>query len=264
MKSKYLILFFSFTMTFLSSFMGNAQPIEPKELLKKSDKALADIKTVVYKVDYKTKYLARKDTIYTTAVCSLYIAPKNVYNIVDFKSVESNRNIYGYRKYDSNGVFMLNYLLDSQNEVGKPNIYWDKKEKQGALNSYNFLLLKEYFSRKRPFGQYNSLTGKLMIEEIIVTEEMHKNTPVYIVTINFKDSKDTRDSVEKHYIRKSDFLPIAYYSFLRWESMEQYNYYEVDYIAINPDIPLETFKVDENETINAKERYENFKEKIKN
>ena len=262
MKSKYLILFY--ITAILGSLTSNAQSIKIKDILKKADKALSDINTVVYKVDYATKYLARKDTIYTTAVCSLYIAPKNVYNIVDFKSVESNRNIYGYRKYDSNGVFMLNYLLDSQNEVGKPNIYWDKKEKQGALNSYNFLLLKEYFSRKRPFGQYNSLIGKLMIEEIIVTEEMHKNTPVYIVTINFKDSKDTRDSVEKHYIRKSDFLPIAYYSFLRWENMEQYNYYEVDYLDINPDIPLEAFKVDENETINAKERYENFKKKIKN
>ena len=46
--------------------------------------------------------------------------------------------------------------------------------------------------------------------------------------------------------------------------MEQYNYYEVDYLDINPDIPLEAFKVDENETINAKERYRNFKGKIKN
>lgn len=263
MKSKYLILFFSFTMTFLSSFMGNAQPIEPKELLKKSDKALADIKTVVYKVDYKTKYLARKDTVRTTSVCSLYIAPKdkmNTYNIVDWEYSDDNFNNYGHRKYDGNRVLWVNYPIDSLNKDIKPEIYSNKRMRQSVVRNYSDVLLKEYFIQKKPFTRYQSASDK-----ILVKEEVLKDTPVYVITIAFKDQKDTtRDQVVKHYIRKSDFLPIAYYSFLRWENMEQYNYYEVDYLAINPDIPLETFKVDENETINAKERYRNFKGKIKN
>jgi len=43
--------------------------------------------------------------------------------------------------------------------------------------------------------------------------------------------------------------------------MEQYNYYEVEYLAINPDFSVEDFKIDKNETINAKERYAILKEK---
>lgn len=96
-----------------------------------------------------------------------------------------------------------------------------------------------------------------------VKEETFNDTQVYVLTIAFKDHEDVRDNVEKHYIRKSDFLPVAYSSFLRWENMEQYDYYEVDYLAINPDIPAEAFKVGENETINARERYNTFKEEAK-
>lgn len=263
MKSKYLILFFSLIMALLSSFRGNAQPIEPKELLKKSDKALADIKTVVYKVDYKTKYLARKDTVRTTSVCSLYIAPKdkmNAYNIVDIEIFEGKSHNFGHRKYDGDKVLWVNYPMDSLNKGIKPEIYSNKRMRQSVVRNYSDVLLKEYFIQKKPFTRYQSATDK-----ILVKEEVLKDTPVYVIAIAFKDQKDTtRDQVVKHYIRKSDFLPIAYYSFLRWENMEQYNYYEVDYLAINPDIPLEAFKVDENENINAKERYESFKKKIKN
>ena len=263
MKSKYLILFFSFIIALLSSFMGNAQPIKVKDILKKADKALGDINTVIYKVDYATKYLARKDTVRTTSVCSLYIAPKdkmNVYNIVDIEIFEGKSHNFGHRRYDGDKVLWVNYPIDSLNKDIKPEIYSNKRMRQSVVRNYSDVLLKEYFIQKKPFTRYQSASDK-----ILVKEEVLKDTPVYVITISFKDQKDTtRDQVVKHYIRKSDFLPIAYYSFLRWENMEQYNYYEVDYIAINPDIPLEAFKVDENETINAKERYENFKKKIKN
>lgn len=83
------------------------------------------------------------------------------------------------------------------------------------------------------------------------------------INIYYKDRKDsTRDNVEKHYIRKIDFLPIAFYSFLRWENMEQYNYYEIDYLSINSNISIDDFKIDENEPFNAIELYTNFKKQI--
>lgn len=261
MKSKYLILFF--ITAILGSLTSNAQSIKIKDILKKADKALSDINTVVYKVDYATKYLARKDTVRTTSVCSLYIAPKdkmNAYNIVDIEIFEGKSHNFGHRRYDGNRVLWINHPIDSLNKNIKPEIYSNKRMRQSVVRNYSDVLLKEYFIQKKPFKRYQSASDK-----ILVKEEVLKDTPVYVITIAFKDQKDTtRDQVVKHYIRKSDFLPIAYYSFLRWENMEQYNYYEVDYLAINPDIPLEAFKVDENQTINAKERYENFKKKIKN
>lgn len=261
MKRKYLFLLFCLGAIF-SPFGGNAQPIENQELLKKAEDALVNINTVVYKVDYSTKYLARRDTVYTTAVCSLYIAPKDkmkAYNIVDLEYLDSDFHNYSNRKYDGKRTFYVNYPIDSLNKGIKPLVFSNRRERQAVVINYSDVLLKEYFMQKKPFIRYQSVSDKLL-----VTEEVHKGVSVYVITIAFQDQKDTtRDHVQKHYIRKSDFLPVAYYSFLRWENMEQYNYYEVEYLAINPDISLHKFKVDENETINVEERYEEFKEKTK-
>lgn len=261
MKNKYLFFLFC-SATIFTSFMGNAQLIENKELLNKAYEALRNINTVVYKVNYSTKYLARRDTVYTTAICSLYVAPKDkmkVYNIVDSEYLDSEFHHYGHQKYDGKKALWINYPMDSLNGDIKPSIFSNRRERQAVVKNYSGILLKEYFIQKKPFIRYQSVSDK-----ILITEEVYKGISVYVITIAFKDQKDTtRDQVEKHYIRKSDFLPIAYYSFLRWENMEQYNYYEVEYLAINPDIPLHKFKVSENETINAEERYEKFKEKMK-
>ena len=258
MKKNYLFLIFCLI---FSSFVGNAQSIENKELLNKSYEALKNIKTVVYKVDYSTKYLARRDTVYITAVCSLYIAPKDkmkTYNIVDLEYLDSDFHSYGKRKYDGKKTLWANYPIDSLNSHIKPFIDSKKREIHSIVSNYSDLLLKEYFIQNKPFIKYQSVSDK-----ILVTEEVHKNIPVYVITVAFQDQDDVKDNIEKHYIRKSDFLPVAYHSFLRWENMEQYNYYEVEYLAINPDIPLEKFKVTETETINAEERYKEFKEKAK-
>src|SRR5690606_11921500 len=100
-------------------------------------------------------------------------------------------------------------------------------------------------------------------KKINMTKEKLHNTPVYVLNIYNKDEKDTtRDSVEKHYFRKNDFLPIAYYSFLRWENMEQYNYYEINYVAINNNLSIDDFKIDESKPFNAIELYKNFKNQI--
>src|SRR5690606_13393552 len=100
-------------------------------------------------------------------------------------------------------------------------------------------------------------------KKINMTKEKLHNTPVYVLNIYHKDEKDTtRDRVEKHYFRKTDFLPIAYYSFLRWENMEQYNYYEVDYLASNNKISIDDFKIDENKPLNAVDLYKIFQNQI--
>ncbi len=263
MNSKYLFFLFAHIIVLLSPFNGaQLTETEARELLQKIDKSLNDIHTVVYKIDYTNKFLSRRDTIHTTAICSLYIAPRDkmkAYSIMDLVFTELNMDTYGHRQYDGKRALWINCPADSLDMDIKPDICKDRQKRHAVVQNYSNLLLSEYLMQKKPFGKYKSVAGNIGI-----TEETLNNVPVYVLTIAFKDHEDVRDNVNKHYIRKSDYLPVAYYSFLRWENMEQYNYYEVEYLAINPDIPLEKFKIDENETINATERYKMLKEKINN
>lgn len=71
MKNKYSTTVFCLILTMLSSFTINAQPIKPKQLLKKTEKSLKDIHTVVYKINLTKKPFSSKDTLKTVALCTL-------------------------------------------------------------------------------------------------------------------------------------------------------------------------------------------------
>lgn len=245
----------------LNPFNATAQSTESeaRELLHKIDKAIGNINTVVYKINYANKFLARRDTIHTTAICSLYIAPRDkmkAFNIVDLEFTELKRITYGHRRYDGKRAFWTNYPIDSINAGVEPTIESKRSIRQAIVANYNNILLREYLFSDKPFGRYESAAGM-----IAITEETLNDTPVYVLKLTFEDTEEVRDKVEKHYVRRSDFMPVAFYNFLRMENMEQYNYYEVDYIAINPDISLDEFKIEKNEVINARERYQMLKEK---
>lgn len=264
MCKKYFICLSTFFTIIIGSNNCNAQLTEAQlgELLLKIDSSIANVKTLVYKIDYTKKYLSRRDSIHTTAVCSLYIVPKDrmkAYSIVDGTFTELNITKYMHRAYDGKKTSWANCPVDSLSEVIKPEIESNNRKKEAVVENYSDILLTEYLNQKKPFGKYLSAVGMIGVKE-----ENLNNAEVYVLTIQFKDKDDVRDNVEKHYIRKSDLLPVAFSSFLRWENMEQYNYYEVDYLAINPNITPEDFKIEKNETLNAKERYAAFKEKIKN
>ena len=270
MKKKLRHLLFTLILILLSSFSTFAQAIELKELLKKVDESLNNITAVVYKVDYFNKYLAQKDTLYSTAICSLYLVPQDKmksYHKIDLElEIEKNGDKYfGQRRYNGNKALWYSTPVDSLTVNGKPKIYNDNEMKYAVVENYSNFLLKKYFGEKNNFYVYGSLLAKIAIKDVKIAEEMLHNTPVYVLIITYKDGKEstTRDHVEKHYIRKTDFLPIAFYSFLRWENMEQYNYYEIDYIALNPAISPDHFKIEENEQLNAIELYKHFQNQLK-
>ncbi len=259
MNKKYLLLLFSSMFALLNLQNSNAQTAEPasKELLQKIDNAIDNIESIIYTIDHKRKFFSNRDTIHTVAVCSLFVESKNVmkiYNIIDLKLGKKYINI----KYDKSNISWTNVSVDSLTTSAKPEMYKDKNTKRDIQQQYSYLYLNEYLMQKKPFGKYIS-SARL----IGVTEEIYKGIPVYILNIAFKEQDGVSNNVEKHYIRKSDFLPIAFSSSMQWESMEQYNYYEVDYLAINPNLSLDDFKIDKNETINAEERYTVLKEKTK-
>lgn len=260
--------------TILTIFLGvslsiNAQTIEIKELLKRTDESLNNINTIVYKVDYFNKYLAKNDTIQSKAICSLYRMPKDKlksYHKIDLESkYEKNGNKYfGQRIYNGEKVLYYNEIVDSLTTNEKPEIYSDKKMKYSVVENYSNFLLKQYFGNKNNLEAYGTKLIKVLLKDINVTEEDLHGTPVYVVNITYKDRKDTtRDNIEKHYIRKSDFLPIAFHSFLRWENMEQYNYYEIEYLSINSGVSITDFKIVENQQLNAIELYKNFQNQLK-
>jgi len=263
MNKKYFIFLSIFFTIIIGSNKCNAQLTEVQvgELLLNIDSSIANVKSVIYKIDYKKKHLSMRDTIHTTAVCSLYIAPKDkmkAYSVVDGTFNQLNTPKYMHRAYDGKKTSWANCPVDSLSEIIKPEIESNNRKREAVVENYSDILLTEYLNQKKPFGKYLSAVGM-----IGVNEENLNNVEVYVLTIQFKDKDDVRDNVEKHYIRKSDLLPVAFSSFLRWENMEQYNYYEVDYLVINPNITPEDFKIEKDETLNAKERYAAFKEKIR-
>ena len=261
MTKKYLLFLI---IALLSQLSGHAQlsTTEKQEMILKMADALGKVKTVVYKIDYKDKSFSQRDTMRSIAVCSLYIAPKdkfNAYNSVDAlrEITDSYPGSYQHMKYDGKKNLFATTRVDSLHKV-RTYISKDKQEKQGAVNSYSSLLLTEYFSESKLFGKLSKVT-----EKFAVSEEILNDVPVYVITFTPEDTEDYKDRVVKQYIRKSDYLPVAVSSFARWENMEEYSYTEIEYLAINPEIPVEAFKVTENETVDARERYKIFKEKAK-
>lgn len=268
MKKKYNLL--TLIILLFATDLSVAQPIELKDLVLQVDASLNSINTVTYKIKHFNKYLAQKDTLYSVVICSLYRIPKDKmksYHLIDLESeYKKNGNKYfGQRIYNGEKVLYYNQMIDSLNTKKKPEIYSDKKIKYSVVNGYSDLLLMKYFGKKDNFSSYGSKLLQKFYKGINVTEELLHGKPVYVLNINYKDEKDTtRDRIEKHYFRKTDFLPIAYYSFLRWENMEQYNYYEINYVAINNNLSIDDFKIDESKPFNAVELYKNFKNQINN
>lgn len=92
-----------------------------------------------------------------------------------------------------------------------------------------------------------SILAKLILKDITSEENIYNGIPVYVLTVYGKDKpRENRinSSVEKYYIRKSDFLPIAQSFYGEFEGMKQTEFTEIEYLEINPEIPLDTFKID--------------------
>lgn len=261
-SKKYLLFVVALLVAVLSTSSLYAQltNAQKNELFYKVDKAINNLQTVVYKLNYNTKFFERRDTISKTAICSLRIAPEcklKAYNIVDFECKDASSYTFGHRKYDGKKALWMTYTnLDSLHKAITPEIFTKKRQVRAVVENYQNLLLEEYLFTKSSLGSHDIMSGL-----IPVTEETLHGTPVYVIHIKYMDTADYRDNVAKHYIRKSDYLPIAYYSTMKLENMEQYRYYEVDYLAINPDLPAEAFTVSKYEKIDGEQRYKAFKEK---
>src|SRR5690606_9559966 len=106
------------------------------------------------------------------------------------------------------------------------------------ISSY---LLQDYFKKQNVFKQYRSILAKFLLKGITTEESTHNGTPVYVLTVYGKDKpRENRinSSVDKYYIRKTDFLPIAHSFYGEFQGMKQTEFTEIEYLEMNPDISL--------------------------
>lgn len=247
MKKKYhlltlIILFFTVNLSF-------AQPIKSNALLKKTEQSLKDIKTLTYKITKESKYFSTNDTIKDSAIGTLYIVPEDkmgAYHKMYFKHDDKK---YSYHEYDDKYTLTLFYDIDSLNQKKKITVE-DIRDNNYSSIKGTFIsdsLLNDYFKKNNIFKQYRSFLAKILIKDITTKESIYKETPVYILTIYGKDKPSENrinSSIDKYYIRKSDFLPIAHSFYGEFQGMKQTEFTEIEYLEINPEISLDTFKID--------------------
>lgn len=252
MIKKYLFFLCVLIITLFSSFICDAQPIKPRQLLKKVNASVSTVNTVIYKLNKLDKHFTQEDTINEVAICSLYLAPKDkmkAYHIVDMKSSYQKR--YGHYEYDGNYVTSVSYKKDSLNTPKKIFLYNVLEDgHDGVMGIGSSVILRDIFQKNNIFKQAKSFIARFAIDRMEVKEEIFMGKPVYILSIYGKSREERIDYVnnEVHtfYIRKSDFLPIGYSNYGELEGMKNYEYYEIEYLAINLQLSLDEFNVNPN------------------
>lgn len=238
-----------FTLIVFITTTCQAQAIKPNVLLKKTEQALQNIKTVTYKINKKSNFFADNDTIESKVIVNRYLEPTDEvggFHIITIKHDEKKYNQY---KYDGIYNSFLYFNTDSLNVMKKVTVN-DVKESNYNIVKGSFaarFLLQDYFKKKNIFKQYRSLLAKVFIKDITTEESIYNGTAVYVLTVYGKDKpKENRinSSVEKYYIRKSDFLPIAQSFYGEFQGMKETEFTEIDYLDINKPISLDTFKID--------------------
>src|SRR5690606_11591429 len=134
------------------SFNAIAQSVKPNALLKKTEKALQDIKTLTYKINQTKKHFTSKNTLKKSAMETIKIISDDEMGAYHILNRKSTNDKYSYHKYDGTYTSSLFYSTDSINnkkisiENAKENNYNTMK---GSFIR-NFLL-NDYFKKQNVF-----------------------------------------------------------------------------------------------------------------
>jgi peroxiredoxin len=228
-----------------------AQSLNLEKVLQASDEALSQVNTLIYKIEKKEKDFSN-DTVFYTAVCTLKkIAndPKKGYHILNAQMVTAHDTQYMRLQYDGK---MLLREFSTLNTTSEKRVYSVENGDYAPYwnNGYRNLIMYDFFNL--PYlMQYNKRQWRSMIKEKRLEEDVYNGVDCYVVLIYGKNSRDIHDIdnvVIKHYIRKSDFLPIAYEFTGNVESITMYEHYSLNYMAINEDVATDLFKIDDEPT----------------
>jgi len=173
------------------------------------------------------------------------------------------KNSLWHEVYDGSQAFYAIINKDSEKYSNKFNFY-TVKTKDDIIGSYssNFLC-SNFFDRSQVF------TEKSDLNTMKISEEVHKNIPVYVLTVIGDDYGDSDDrisnTIDKYYIRKSDYLPIAYSFYGEFQGMKQYEFVDIEYISINSDLSPNDFKVySKADEVDFKKLYDDNKDLVLN
>lgn len=234
------IRFIFFVTTFLTLFScsTNSQNKEAEELLKKTERSLQETKTLIFKINRIDKFFTSTDTIYRSAICSLHVASKDKIGMYFVTNEKVARDSLYYRIYNGNQLKGIYIFLDKTikaKEIENTNVEDDKSSIEGNID-IDFLS-RSIFDPNQRFTRFKDVSEQDNIEKMEVTEEIFQSIPVYVLTISFKKHEDSDEYInngkDKYYIRKNDYLPIAYSTYGEFQGMKEYSFVTIDYIAIN-------------------------------
>ena len=137
----------------LLPFYSNSQAITPKQLLRRTTESLKEINSVIYKINRLDKHFSSKDTLITTALCSLYIAPKDKLGMYYVINSKAKSNSFNHERYNGKEYSFFNISKDTSNSVKAKNFEFADLTKQDYVSgNYNIKFLAyEIFNRKKTF-----------------------------------------------------------------------------------------------------------------
>ena len=230
MKKSILIL-----VLFLISFKAFSQKISVEELLSKTEKSLDKIETLNYKTNRLVKNFSDKDTIYQEAICSIFIEPKDKIGMHYITNIVWDDEFLSQQIY--NGVNGSQVNINKDKTLRNFEVLDDKKIKSiRGFGNARFLYFS-FFNKNQRFTRFKNKNERENIDRMEVSEEKFENSFVYVLSVFFKNHKDSdayvNNGIDKYYIRKSDYLPIARSSYGEFQGMKEYEFVTIDYLGIN-------------------------------
>ncbi len=254
---KETILYLSILFIFLN---GMAQEKKVEEVLINSKKKLDEIQTVSFKTTRIDKSFTSTDTLYRSAVCSLYIEPKENIGMYFISTIRVKKNVLYHQIYNGKRLSTMSIYKDKRIKIDAfKNITLEKNNDIEGYFGLNFLS-PFIFNPHQSFTKFKDISEQSNIEKMDVQEELFQNIPVYVLTISFKNHEDSdeyiNNGIDKYYIRKNDYLPIAYSTYGEFEGMKEYILTTIEYLSIN-NLNLEDFNpYTKSEDVNIKTIYE--------
>ena len=210
------------------------QPIE--DLLKKTEQSLDELKTVTFKINRSEKPFTSRDTLYRSAICSIYAQSNDKIGMHFISNIKTETDTLYHRVYNEKNFSMLSLYIDNSMKIKS---FQNVNMQQNNIEDYfdSSFVLPHIFGSNERFTEFRKESHQDDIKEMIVKEEFYHHTPVYILTISFKNHNDTENyvsnAVDKYYIRKKDYLPIAYSTYCEFQGMKEYVFATIEYLSKN-------------------------------
>lgn len=222
-----------------------------RSVLIKTDQRLNSIEHLTYLLDQDYSSYTSEDTVRYSVKVSMVrnnndrYSPKIYFNL-EGQVFENNDIVEQFKRvYDGENLY---YKYQSFSDLEDLEGYYDIKEwgedfpyqsRFTRLSILSYLFEKNYFRKK------NNLLSSLDIQSIQMQNSVINEQECYKIIIAYRDGKDINNIYEEHFIRKSDYMPIAYKQTSDFQDMKEYQYYRINYLDINEEKRSDSsFKVD--------------------